>query len=130
MTRCVVHTDEAPNPSGCYSQATKMGNLVFLAGQAGMVPGTGELVPGGIRAQVRQTLENIGAILREVGTSLDDVVKVNAYLRTIRDFEVYDDVYSEYFEPDEPPARTTVQVGSFPANMAVEIDVIAYIPQS
>jgi len=92
-------------------------------------PGSGELVSGGIRAQVRQTLENIKAILEEAGTSSDNVIKVNTYLRDIGDFEAYNEVYSEYFDPDEPPARTTVQVGSFRDGRAVEIDVIAYVPK-
>lgn len=130
MTRCVVRTKAVPEPSGCYSQAVRAGNLVFLSGQVGIVALSGRLVPVGIRPQIRQTLENIGAILAEVGGCLDDVVRVNAYLRRIRDFEVYDEVYSEYFESDDAPARTTIEVGDFQGDMAVEIDVIAHIPES
>ena len=129
MRKLAIRTDRAPKPGGFYSQAVKAGNFVFTAGLVGVDPRSGELVSGGIRGQVRQTLENIKAILEEAGTSLDNVIRVNAYLRDIGDFEAYNEVYSEYFDPDEPPARTTVEVGSFPGDIAVEIDVIAYIPE-
>lgn len=127
MRKSVIRTDQAPKPGGFYSQAIKFGDFVFTAGVVGVDPRSGDLVSGGIRVQVRQTLENIKAILEEAGTSLDNVIKVNAYLRDIGDFEAYNEVYSEYFDPDEPPARTTVQVGGFRDGRAVEIDVIAYV---
>lgn len=129
MKKSVIRTNRAPKPSGHYSQAIKVGSFVFTAAVGGVDPRSGELVSGDIRAQVRQTLKNISAILEEAGTSLDNVVKVNGYLRDIADFEAYDQVYSEYFNLDGPPARTTVQVGSFPGNIAVGIDVIAYVPR-
>jgi len=129
MGRSVIYTDKASKPGGFYSQAIRVGNFVFTAGVIGVDPGNGELISGGIRAQVRQTLENIKAILEEAGTSLHNVIKVNAYLHDIGDFEAYNEVYSEYFDPREPPARTTVQVGSFRDDRAVEIDVIAYAPK-
>lgn len=129
MDRTVIHTPRAPRPSGCYSQAVRVGNFVFTAGLSGADPRTGEIVPGGIRAQVRQALENMKAILEEAGTSLTYVVKVNVYLRDFADFDECDAAYSEFF-PQEPPARTTVEVGNFPGAMLVEIDAIAYIPGS
>lgn len=129
MRKSVIRTDQAPKPGGFYSQAIKVGSFVFTAGVIGVGPGSGGLLSGGIRAQVRQTLENIKAILEEADTSLDNVIKVNAYLRDIGDFEAYNEVYSEYFDPEGPPARTTLQVGSFRDDRAVEIDVIAYVPE-
>lgn len=129
MKKWVVRTNEAPKPSGRYSQAIKVGSFVFTAAVAGVDPRSGELVSGGIGAQVRQTLENIKAILEEAGTSLDNVIKVTAYLRDIGNFGAYDEVYSEYFDADEPPARTTVEVGGFPGDIAVVIDAIAHIPE-
>lgn len=129
MKKSVIETARAPRAAGCYSQAIKVGNFVFTAAIAGVEPESGELVSGDIRAQVRQTLKNISAVLEEAGTSLDDAVKVNAYLRDIGDFAAYNEAYSEYFGPHGPPARTTVQVGGFPGNVAVAIDVIAYLPR-
>lgn len=85
-------------------------------------------VSRGIRAQLRQTLENIKSILGEAGTSLEDVIKVNAYLADIGEFEEYDEVYRGYFDHEHPPARTTVELGSFPGDMALEIDVVAHVP--
>jgi len=126
--RRVVRTSNAPKPSGCYSQAIRAGDFVFTAGLSGTDPRTGEIVPGGIGAQVRQTLENMKAILEEAGTSLSNVVKVTVYLRDFGSFDEYNAAYSEYFDPDQPPARTTVEVGSFPGAMLVEIDAIAYVP--
>ncbi len=127
MRKVSIRTHKAPKPSGFYSQAIQVGDFVFSAGVVGVDPRSGDLVPGGIRVQVRRALENIKAILEEAGTSLDKVIKVNAYLRDIGDFEAYNEVYGEYFDLDEPPARTTVQVGGFRDGRAVEIDVIAYV---
>ncbi|MGQ9585373.1 MAG: RidA family protein [Anaerolineae bacterium] len=130
MERMVVRTSDAPRPSGCYSQAVRVGGFVFTAGLSGTDPRTGKLVPGGIGAQVRQALENMRAILEEAGTSLGNVVKVTVYLRDFDDFDEYNAAYSEYFNPEVPPARTTVEVGSFPGEMAVEVDAIACMPDS
>lgn len=130
MEKTIIYTDRATKPEGCYSQATRFQRLIFTAGSVGKDPKTGQVVPGGIRAQVRQTLENLKAVLEEAHTSLDNVLKVNAYLRDMSDFEAYNEVYSEYFDTDAPPARTTVEVGSFPGDIAVEIDAIAYVPGS
>jgi 2-iminobutanoate/2-iminopropanoate deaminase len=87
------------------------------------------MAPGGIKAQVRQTLENIRVILEEAGTSLGHVVKVNVYLRDLADFKAYDEAYGEYFDADGLPARTTVPGADLPGDMLVEIDAVAYVPE-
>lgn len=127
MRKSVIRTDRASKPGSFYSQVIKVESSVFSADGVGVDLGSWGLVSRGIRGQVRQTLENIMAILEETGTSLDNVITVNGYLRDIGDFEACNEVYSEYFDPDEPPARTTVQVGSFRDDRAVEIDTIAWV---
>jgi 2-iminobutanoate/2-iminopropanoate deaminase len=130
MDRVAIHTDRAGKPGGHYSQAIRFQQLVFTAGAVGTDPETGGVVEGGIRGQVRQTLENIKAILEAANTSLANVLKVNVYLRDIGDFKVFNEVYSEYFDAGAPPARTTVQVGPFANDdVVVEIDVVAYVPE-
>jgi 2-iminobutanoate/2-iminopropanoate deaminase len=125
MEKVVIHTDRAGEPGGHYSQAIRFGQFVFTAGAVGKDPSTGKVV-GGIRAQVRQALENIRAVLAEAGTSLEHVLKANAYLRDIGDFTAFNEVYSEYFDAGPPPARTTVGV-SFAGDVDFEIDVIAFV---
>lgn len=107
MHKQVVLTDGAPRPQGPYSQAIKAGGFVFVAGQVPLTP-EGEFVAGDIRAQTRQVLENVKAILKAAGSSLEEVVKVTVYLADMGDFPAMNEVYAEYF-PTEPPARATVQ---------------------
>lgn len=121
----IIKTDKAPTPVGPYSMATVYGNLIFTAGQLGLDPATGNLIEGGVEAETRRALTNIKNILESVGVSMDHVLKTTVYLRDISDFAKMNAVYAEFFT--EPyPARTTVQVGALPRNVAIEIDAIAY----
>ncbi|MCS7102453.1 MAG: RidA family protein [Candidatus Korarchaeum sp.] len=120
-----VFTERAPKPIGPYSQAAVAGDFVFLAGQVPIDPETGELVSGGIREQTRRVLENIKAILEEVGCSFKDVVNVTAFLKDLSQFNEFNEVYSEYFR-DAKPARATVQVARLPKDALVELVVVAY----
>lgn len=129
MRKSVIRTDKAPKPGGFYSQAIKVGNLVYTSGLGGVDPATGKPVAGGIQAQVRKILEYLDVVLKEADTSLENAVKVNVFLADIDDFRAYNEAYSEYFDPDEPPARTTVQAGLSRGEFAVAIDVIAYVPE-
>jgi 2-iminobutanoate/2-iminopropanoate deaminase len=122
----IITTPKAPPAIGLYSQAIKANNFVFLAGQGALNPETGEVVPGDIRAQVKQTLENIKAVLAASGCSLDNVVKTTVFMRNLKDFAAMNEVYQEYFRRN-PPARTTVEVGGLPRDLMIEIEAIAAI---
>lgn len=98
---------------------------MFVAGQDGRVPTTGKRPPG-VGAQTRQTLKNVGAVLRKAGTTMENVVKVSVFLMDINDFEAMNKVYVEFF-PKDPPVRTTIQT-TFRGDMLVEIDVVAALP--
>lgn len=129
MSKTVIYTTKAPKPRNRLSQAMKVNNLVYTAGIVGTVPATGELAEGGVQGQTRQALENIKAILEAAGTTLQHVFKVNVYVRDVADFPQFNEIYNEYFDAQEPPARTAVQVGRFPGDIAVEIEVIAVLPE-
>lgn len=115
---------DAPAPIGPYAQAVKGGKLVFLSGQIPLDPKTGELVSGDIRAETRQVLDNLTAVLRASESSAARVVKTTVYLTNLADFPAVNEVYAEYFG-ESPPARSTVQVAALPRGARVEIDAIA-----
>jgi 2-iminobutanoate/2-iminopropanoate deaminase len=120
----VITSPKAALPIGPYSQAIQAGNFIFVAGQGGMDRNTGKLVPGGIVAETRQTLENIKAILAEAGATLDDAVASTVHMVDLSEFAAMNQVYAEYFQA-MPPGRTTVQVPALPAGARVEITVTA-----
>jgi 2-iminobutanoate/2-iminopropanoate deaminase len=120
--KIVVTSDKAALPIGPYSQGIQAGDFVFVAGEKGIDPKTGKMVPGGIGAETRQTIENIKAIVEEAGASLDDAVASVVYLTDINEFEEMNEVYAEYFK-ENPPGRTTVGVSALPAGARVEITV-------
>ena len=120
-----VSTDQAPQAIGPYSQAIKIGEFVFTAGQICLKP-DGSLVEGDISAQTRQVLNNLQAILQASGASLATIVKTTVFLTNMADFEAMNAVYAEFFPPDQqPPARSTVQVAALPRHVLVEIEAIA-----
>ncbi|MFN3822073.1 MAG: RidA family protein [bacterium] len=121
----VVDSPKAPAAIGPYSQGIIYeGRLLFCAGQIGIDPNTGEIVPGGIEAQTRQALENLKAVLEAGLSNLDRVVKTTIYLKDIADFATMNAIYAQYFG-DKPPVRSTVQVAALPKGALVEIDAIA-----
>jgi 2-iminobutanoate/2-iminopropanoate deaminase len=107
-----------------FSQVVEANGFVFLAGQVGDVPGSHGAVPGGIKAETRAMLENVGRLLSASGLTFADVVKATVYLRDFGDFAAMNEVYREFF-PVEPPTRATVGVTALAADYAVEIEVIA-----
>jgi 2-iminobutanoate/2-iminopropanoate deaminase len=126
--RHAIVTDKAPKPVGPYSQAIIEGNFIFVAGQGPINPGTGSLELGDVRTETKRVFENLRAILQAAGSSLDDVVKCNVYLRDINDFAAMNEVYATYFSVPFP-ARTTIQAGALPGGIAVEIECIAKKPR-
>lgn len=124
MQRTKVHTEKAPAAIGPYSQGISAGDFVFCSGQVGLDPATRQLVEGGIQAQTRQALANLGAVLDAAGSSLAQVVKTTVFLADIGDFQAMNEVYATFFG-DAPPARSTIAVKDLPLGARVEIEAIA-----
>ncbi len=121
--RTPVATGHAPAAIGPYSQAVRAGNLLFLSGQLGLDPQTGQLAEG-IEAQTKQVLSNLAAVLAAGGSSFERVVKTVIFLADLSDFAVVNALYGAVFT-GAPPARSTVQVAALPRNGLVEIEMIA-----
>ena len=120
----VVHTADAPEAIGPYSQAVVVGEWVFASGQIPIQPSTGEVIEGDVSVQTDQVLSNLKAVLESAGSSLGKVVKTTVYLTDLDKFTEMNTVYAEYFG-DHRPARATVEVAGLPKDVGVEIDVIA-----
>jgi 2-iminobutanoate/2-iminopropanoate deaminase len=119
-----VSSPDAPKAIGPYSQAVRVGQLLFVSGQVPLDPATGEIVIGDIATQTRRVFDNLGAVLKAGGRSFHDVVRTTVFLADMNDFAEVNKVYGSYFS--EPyPARATVQVARLPKDARVEIDVIA-----
>lgn len=129
MTIAAIETGKAPTAIGPYSQAIRTGNLVFTAGQIALIPGTGQLVEGGIAPQTARALENLQAILEAAGTSLDRAVKATVFLKDFNDFMAMNAVYANYFGKNgtPSPARTTVEVSRLPKDALIEIELVAEV---
>ena len=122
----VISTVKAPAAIGPYSQAIKVGNLVFTSGQIPIDPATGNFVEGGIKEQTRQSLTNVKAILEEAGLTMANVVKTTVFMADMADFADMSAVYAEFFA--EPyPARSAVAVKTLPKGALVEIEVVAEV---
>lgn len=122
-----ITTNKAPQPGGWYSQAFKVGDLVYTAGVTAHDPETQELVsPGDIVAQTRQTLKNMEKLLKAAGSDLDHVVKTLVFVSDIDKFEDFDKTYKEFF-PENPPARSTMEVGKLKNGMVIEIEAVATV---
>lgn len=124
MTRTAITTTAAPAAVGPYSQAIATHDLVFCSGQVGLDPATGELVPGGLEAQVERVIRNLEAVLDAAGCTLANVVKTTCFLADINDFATFNAIYARFL-PDPPPARSTFAVKALPKAALVEIEAIA-----
>ena len=124
MSKQIIATDKAPAALGPYSQAVRVGDLIYSAGQLGLVPETRQFAGPGIEAQTRQALENIRAIVEAAGSCLKHVVKTTVFLQDIQEWPAMNAIYAEYF-PEDAPARSAVQVAALPMGARMEIDVVA-----
>ena len=123
MKRDVIKTAGAPQAIGTYSQAVKVGDTVYLSGQIPLVPETGALEAGDMRAQIRRVFENLSAVAKAAGGSLQDVVKLNVFLTDLGNFPLVNEIMAQYFR--EPyPARAAVGVAALPKGVAVEMDAV------
>jgi 2-iminobutanoate/2-iminopropanoate deaminase len=126
--RAVISTEGAPKAIGPYSQAIKVGSLVFLSGQIALDPaGKTELSSLDVEAQTHRAMDNLAAVLRAAGLSMKDVVATTLYVADLKDFEVINRAYGSYF-PSNAPARSTVQVAALPRGAKIEISAIASQP--
>ena len=124
--RTAVHSDGAPAAIGPYSQAIRVGQLLFVSGQVALDPATGALVQGDVTTQTHSVMRNLKSILEAAGTSLDDVVRTTVFLADLNDFSAMNDVYATYFT-SPAPARSTIQVARLPKDARAEIDLIASV---
>lgn len=125
----IIHTDQAPEAIGPYSQAVRIDGMVYTAGQIGLDPATMEIVNGGIEAETRQVLTNLQQVLKAANSDLNYVVKTTVFLKEMSDFASMNGVYAEFFT-ENPPARSTVAVAGLPKGAAVEIEVVALVADS
>ena len=126
--RETVSTDQAPAAIGPYAQAVRIDNLLFTSGQIPLRP-DGTLQEGDIRAQTRQVLTNLQAVLEAGGSSLAGVVKCTCFLQDMNDFAAMNEVYTGFFS-SEPPARSAVQVARLPRDVKIEIEAVARVTGS
>lgn len=122
----IITTEKAPAAIGPYSQAVKLGNMIYTSGMLPLVPETMQIVEGDIKQQSRQALDNLKALLESVNSSLDKVVKTTVFIKNMNDFPKINEVYAEYFTSKQP-ARSCVEVARLPKDAQIEIEVIAYI---
>jgi 2-iminobutanoate/2-iminopropanoate deaminase len=125
MAKTIILTKEAPAPIGPYNQGIiAQGTFLFVAGQVPIDPRSGQVIQGDIKAQTRQVLTNLQAILDKAGIHLGHVVKTTVFLKDMNEFAGMNEVYAEFFN-DEPPARSTIEVARLPRDVKVEIEAIA-----
>ena len=124
MARQIISTPDAPAAIGPYSQAVKVGNQVFLSGQIGLDPATGELVAGGVKEQCERVFANLAAVLEGAGLGFGDAVKATVYLADMADFATMNEIYARFLG-ESVPARTTIAAAGLPKGARVEIDLVA-----
>ena len=122
----IISTDKAPAAIGPYTQAVKVGNLLFTSGQIPIDPATNTLVEGGIEVQARRVMENVKAILTASGADMDAVVKTVVFIKDMNDFAKVNEIYAEYFTGNYP-ARSCVEVARLPKDVLIEMEAIAEI---
>lgn len=126
MEKKIINTDMAPKAIGPYSQAIRVGDMIFASGQIPLDPETGSVVAGDIGLQTERVLNNISGVLEAAGASMEDVVKTTVYLKDMADFPKFNESYARFFAGN-PPARATVEVSRLPKDVRIEIDAIAVL---
>ena len=126
MDRVVIHTNEAPKAIGIYSQGIKSDNFVFTSGQIPINPKSGKLIKGDFKSEVKQVLTNLNGVLKGGGSSLESAVKLTVFLTDLSHFSQVNEIFNEFF-PDNPPARSAVQVSALPMNARVEIEAVGHV---
>ena len=124
--KTIIATDKAPAAIGPYSQAVKVGNLLFTSGMIPIDPATNTLVEGGIEVQAERALMNVKALLEASGSSLDKVVKTVVFIKNMDDFAKVNEIYAKYFTQDFP-ARSCVEVARLPKDVLIEMEAIAEV---
>lgn len=124
VTRTIIVTKDAPAAIGPYSQGVLVGSSLYCSGQIGIDPVTGKMVAGGVQAETRQALKNLGAVLQAAGMDYGDVVRATVFMQNMDDYGKINEVYQQFFK-ESPPARAAVQVARLPKDVAVEISLIA-----
>jgi 2-iminobutanoate/2-iminopropanoate deaminase len=119
----IISTDRAPAAVGPYAQAVQYGDLLFVSGQIAIDPESGQIVEGDIEVQTKQVMENLQAIIKEAGMTLQNVLKCSCFLKDMEDFVKFNAVYNGYFA-ESLPARETVEVGRLPKDVRVEVSAI------
>lgn len=120
-----IHTDNAPEAIGPYSQAVVSGNMLYTSGQIAINPSSGEVEASDVEGQTLQVMKNLGAVLEAAGSSFDKTIKTTCFLADIADFAAFNKIYGEYFT--SKPARSCVAVRDLPKGVLVEVEVIAEI---
>ncbi len=123
MLHEIISTDQAPTAIGTYSQAIKVGNMVYLSGQIPLDPHTMQLVEGGMEIQIRRVFDNLTAVAKAAGGSLADTVKLNVFLTDLGHFALVNEIMADYFKAAYP-ARAVIGVAALPRGAAVEMDAV------
>jgi len=126
LDRVVIHTNEAPKAIGTYSQGIKSDNFVFTSGQIPINPKSGKLIKGDFKSEVKQVLINLNGVLKGGGSSLQQAIKLTVFLTDLSHFAQVNEIFDEFF-PDNPPARSAVQVSALPMNARIEIDAVGHV---
>jgi 2-iminobutanoate/2-iminopropanoate deaminase len=125
MAKKIIYTPYAPEPIGPYSQAVEIGNTLYVSGQIPLEPGKNSLISADVRLQAKQVMQNLKAIVEAASYTLDDVVKCTIFIKNMSDFAQINEIYAQYFDADNAPARETVEIARLPKDVLVEISCIA-----
>ncbi|MCI0399262.1 MAG: RidA family protein [Chloroflexi bacterium] len=129
MQKETIHTTNAPAVVAAYSQAIRVGEFIYTAGQIALDPASGNLISGDVAAQTERVIRNLQAVLEAAGSSLDHVVKTTVFLQDLAHFKTMNEVYGRFFT-QKPPARTTIQAAALPLGALVEIETVAIVAES